>query len=138
MQSEYMSGVGMLLYLVKYSRPDIANAVRELTKCMDVATPAAYKEILRPVKFVLCTMTCGLKIMPKPPDGTMKWNLVSFSDSDWAGDKDNRRSINGFIIFLCRVPIVWRSKQQKTVVLSSSKAEFVAICEAVKEILFVL
>jgi len=35
MQSEYMSSVGMLLYLVKYSRPDITNAVRELTKCMD-------------------------------------------------------------------------------------------------------
>ena len=138
MQSEYMSGVGMLLYLVKYSRPDIANAVRELTKCMDGATPAAYKEMLRLIKFVLCTKTWGLKIMPKSPDGTMKWNLVSFSDSDWAGDKDNRRSINGFIIFLCGVPIVWRSKQQKTVALSSSEAEFVAISEAVKEILFVL
>ncbi len=94
--------------------------------------------MLRLVKFVLCTKTWGLKIMPKSPDGTMKWNLVSFSDSDWAGDKDNRRSINGFIIFLCGVPIVWRSKQQKTVALSSSEAEFVAISEAVKEILFVL
>jgi len=118
MQSEYMSGVGMLLYLVKYSRPDIANAVRELTKCMDGATPAAYKEMLRLVKFVLCIKTWRLKIMPKSPDGTMEWNLVTFSDSDWEGDKDNRRSINGFIIFLCGVPIVWRSKQQKTVVLS--------------------
>jgi len=43
MQSKYMSCVGMLLYLVKYARPDIANAVRELTKCMDGATMAAYK-----------------------------------------------------------------------------------------------
>jgi len=132
-----MRGVGMLLYLVKYSRPDIADAVRELTKCMDGATPAAYKEMLRLVK-VLCTKTWGLKIMLKSPDGTMKWNLVAFSDSDWEGDKDNRRSINGFIIFLCGVPIVWRSKQQKTVALSSSEAEFVVISEAVKEILFVL
>ena len=41
-------------------------------------------------------------------------------------------------MFLCGVPIVWRSKQQKTVALSSSEAEFVAISEAVKEILFVL
>jgi len=101
MQSEYMSGVGMLLYLVKYSRPDIVNAVRELTKCMDGATPEAYKEMLRLIKFVLCTKTWGLKIMPKSPDGTMKWNLVSFSDSNWSGNKHNRRSINGFGIFLC-------------------------------------
>jgi len=76
--------------------------------------------------------------MPKPTGGVLKWNLVSFSDSDWAGDKDNRRSVNGFVIFLCGVPIVWRSKQQKTVALSSSEAEYVAISEAVKEILFVL
>jgi len=53
MQSKYMSGVGMLLYLVKYSRPYIANKVRDLSKCMDGATPAAYKNILRLVKFVL-------------------------------------------------------------------------------------
>ena len=43
----YRSGVGMLLYLVKHSRPDIANAVRELTKALDAPSLAAYKEMLR-------------------------------------------------------------------------------------------
>ena len=38
-QSLYRSGVGMLLYLVKHSRPDIANATRELSKVLDGATP---------------------------------------------------------------------------------------------------
>jgi hypothetical protein len=47
--------VGMLLYLIKYSRPDIANVVRELSKCMDEANLAAYKEMLRVIKFVLDT-----------------------------------------------------------------------------------
>jgi hypothetical protein len=47
MQSRYRSGVGMLLYLIKHSRPDIANVVRELSKGMDSATMAAYKEMLR-------------------------------------------------------------------------------------------
>ena len=42
-QALYRSGVGMLLYLVKHSRPDIANVVRELSKVMDGATPAALK-----------------------------------------------------------------------------------------------
>jgi hypothetical protein len=35
--------VGMLLYLIKHSCPDIANVVRDLSKCMDSATMAAYK-----------------------------------------------------------------------------------------------
>ena len=45
-QSIYRSGVGMLLYLVKHTRPDIANAVRELSKCLDNTSPNAYKELL--------------------------------------------------------------------------------------------
>jgi hypothetical protein len=37
-QKKYCFGVGMLIYLTKYSRPDICNVVRELSKCMDSAT----------------------------------------------------------------------------------------------------
>ena len=137
-QTTYRSGTGMLLYCTKHSRPDISNAVRELTKVLDGATPEAFKEMLRIIKYVLDTSTLGLKIEPKCPDGDLLWNLVVYSDSDWAGDKDNRRSVSGFVMFLCSVPIVWRSKQQKSVALSSSEAEFVAASEAVKEIIFVL
>jgi hypothetical protein len=44
-QKLYRTGVGMLLYLVKYSRPDIANAIRELSKGMKEATLDAMKEL---------------------------------------------------------------------------------------------
>jgi hypothetical protein len=60
-----------------------------------------------------------------------------YSDSDWAGDSENRISITGFIIYLLGTPICWRSKGQKGVTLSSSEAEYVAMSEAVKEIRFV-
>jgi hypothetical protein len=53
-QSRYRSGVGMLLYPIKYSRPDIANVVRELSKWMDGANLAACKEMLH-VKIPLHT-----------------------------------------------------------------------------------
>jgi hypothetical protein len=46
-------GEGMLLFLIKYSRPNLANVVRELSKCMDAASHAAYKKMLRVMKFVL-------------------------------------------------------------------------------------
>jgi hypothetical protein len=41
-QRKYRSGVGMLLYLTKYSQPDITNIFQELSKCMDSATWVAY------------------------------------------------------------------------------------------------
>ena len=127
----------MLLYLVKHSRLDISNAVQELTKCMDKASPDAYKQMLRCIKYVEQTSTYGLKMEPTQFGRDIVWQLVVYSDSDWAGDKQTRRSVSEFVMLLCGVPLMWRSKQQKAVTLSSTEAEFYAASEAVKEILFV-
>ena len=136
LQKNYRSGVGMLLYLIKYSRPDISNAVRELSKCMDRATYGTYKEMLRVIKFVLDTKNFCLKIQPNF-DSKNSWKLKVFSDSDWAGDPETRISVTGFIVYLQNVPVCWRSKAQRGVTLSSSEAEYVAMSEAVKEIRFI-
>ena len=132
----YRSGVGMLLFLVKHSRPDIANAVRELSKALDCPSPAAYKEMLRVVKFVLDTRNLGIKVAPTPLIND-EWIVVAFSDSDFGGDKETRISVAGFIVYFMGVPISWKSKGQKTVALSSSEAEYVALSEAAKEIKFI-
>ena len=71
-QSRYRSGVGMLLWIMKCTRPDISNAVRELTKVMDGATEEAMKEMFRVIKFVLDTRNIGLKIEPKIPEDYLK------------------------------------------------------------------
>lgn len=60
------------------------------------------------------------------------------ADSDWAGDRDNRHSITGFVVFFLGVPIVWRSRAQKAVALSSAEAEYYAMSEAAKEIRFMV
>jgi hypothetical protein len=65
LQKRYCSGVGMLNYLTKYSRPDISNVVREFSRCMYSATMGSYHEMLRVVKFVLDKKTFCLKIRPK-------------------------------------------------------------------------
>jgi Reverse transcriptase (RNA-dependent DNA polymerase)/gag-polypeptide of LTR copia-type/Zinc knuckle len=135
-QRNYRSGVGMLLYLTKYSRPDISNIVRELSKCMDSASWGSYQELLRVIKFVDDTKSFGLKVQPRFDDD-LEWNLKIFCDSDWAGDPETRISVTGFVIYLLDVPVCWRSKSQKGVTLSSTEAEYVAISEAVKEVKFV-
>ena len=61
----YRSGCGILLYLVKHTRLDIANPVRELSKVLDCPTLASWKELLRVVKYVMDTKEKGLKIFPK-------------------------------------------------------------------------
>jgi len=136
LQSRFRTGVGQLMFLIKHLRPDLMSAVRELSKALGKATEAAYKELLRCVKFVLGTKLKGLKMSPKMgPDGL--WTLEVCSDSDWAGDPNDRKSVGCHIIFLNGVPIAWRSRSQKVVSLSSSEAEFYACAEAVREVPFV-
>jgi hypothetical protein len=142
-QSDYCSGVGMLLYLVKHSCQDIVNPVCKLSKCMDGASRAAMKELLRVIKFTLMikftldTKEYGLLIKPKEPDGP-NWVLVMYTDSDYEGDKDNQISVMGFILYLCGVTILWKSKGQKSVTLSSSEAEFVALSKGAKDMKLVV
>ena len=133
-QSMYRSGAGALLYLTKYSRPDITNPVRELSKSMDGASMAQVTEMYRAINFVLETKTLGLRMVPIFNDGT--WKLEELNDCDFANDKDTRYSVYGYIIYFCAVPVVWKSKSMKSFVLSTAEAEYVAVSEVVKEIKF--
>ncbi len=134
-QSKFRTRVGMLLYLVKLSRPEIANAVRELTKVLDGATESHYKAMLRVMKYIMETEVHGLTLNPKQ-EGSL-FRLKGLCDSDFAGDKDTRISVYGFILYLCGAPISWRSKAGRGVTLSSTEAEYVAVSELAKEVIFV-
>jgi hypothetical protein len=134
-QQLYRSGVGMLLYLTKHSRPDISNAVRELSKVMDGATECHMKNMLRCIKFVIDTKEKGLLIAPFDLDDV--WEFQAFCDSDYSGDRDKRLSVTGYIIYLMGVAIAWKARAQRSVTLSSTEAEYVAISEVCREILFV-
>ena len=137
-QKLYRSAVGTLLYLLKYSRPCLANPLRELSKALDGASQATFKELKRVIKFVLDTADYGLKIEPISKPTGEAWTMTVFSDSDYAGDAETRISVTGFCVFLMGVPISWKSRAQRSVTLSSSEAEFVALSEAAKEIKFIV
>jgi len=133
-QKQFRSIIGSLLYLVKLSRPDLNNAVRELSKVMDGATPGQMKELKRVLSFVSATKNKGLK-MKFTHDYPFK--IEMYSDSDFGGDKENRKSVSGLIILINSTPISWRSKGQNTVSLLSTEAEYIALSEAVREVKFI-
>ena len=108
-QKKYRSGVGMLLYLTKYSPPDICNIGRELSKCMDSATWGSYYELLRVIKYIIDTKTFGLNMEPKLDDD-LGWNLKIYRDSDWARDPETRICMTGFVMNLLDIPVCWPSK----------------------------
>ena len=113
----------MLLFCVKHTRLDIMNPARELSKMLGIATVAAMKEMRCIIKHVLDTMSLGLKMEPKlGEDG--KWIIKAHSDSDWAGDPEDRKSVGCYIILVNGVPVAWRAKSQKCVQLNCSGCTF--------------
>ena len=132
----YRSGVGTLLYLTKHSRPDICNPVRELSKTMDAPAPVHLKEMYKLIRFVPSTKDYGLKF--ELMKDIKKWSLKVLSDSDFANDKETRISVFGYIIYYCGIPIVWRSKGMKSVVVSTTEEEYMALSEVVKELKFIV
>ena len=76
----------------------------------------------------------GLKFYPKQ----CSWIIQAFSDSDFAGDREMRRSVYGYFIYFCGIPIAWKSKGMRSVVLSTTEAEYIALSEVVKEIKFII
>ena len=111
----------MLLYLTKHSRPDICNPVRELSKTMDAPAPVHLKEMNKVIRYVLSTRQHGVKFELRK--NIMKWALKTLCDNDFASDMETRISVFGYILCFCGIPIAWRSKGMKSVVLSTIEAE---------------
>jgi len=120
-QKIYCLAVGMLLYLLKYSRPCLVNPLCKLSKALDGVSEVTFKELKHVIKFVLDTADYGLKIKPIEKPVGEAWTMMVFLDSDYTGDTKTRISVTGFCVFLMGVPISWKSCAQRSITLSSSE-----------------
>ena len=132
--TKYQSGVGGLLYLSKLSRPDISNAVRDLSRTMKCASLENMRNLIKTIKFVVGTKEKDLTLK-KSPNFKGSWEIGVYSDSDWGGCLDTLRSVRGWVILVNNNPITWRSTQQKTTALSSSEAEYIALSELCMDVM---
>ncbi len=140
-QRTYRSGVGKLLHLMKWTRPDILNAVRELSRFMSGATQAHLRAMERVMRY--CCKTPNRGILLKP---TMTWDgnpdfefIVSGrADSDYAKDPERRRSVSGYSTFLCGAPVTMKCRMQSCVTLSVTEAEVVSATQCAQDMLFIM
>ena len=103
---------------------------------MDAPAPVHLKKMYKVIRDVLSTKGYGLKFELRKD--MIKWALKALSDSDFASDKETRISVFGYIIYFCGIPIAWRSKGMKSVLLSTTEAEYMALSEVMKELKFIV
>ena len=125
--------VGSLMWLSISTRPDISNAVLAVARYCTAPRAFHWKAVLGILEYINGTSEYGIMFQR----GTLSSvSLEVFADADYASKATDRRSVSGGVIMCGVANVCWFSRTQKYVTLSTSKAEYVALGEAVKELLF--
>ena len=124
----YQEIVGSLIYASITTRPDLAHAVNILSQHMAKPNNEHWSAAKRVLRYVKGTLDVGI-IFQK----SETFELVGYSDADWAGDVDSRKSTSGYVFLLGGNVISWASKKQSVVALSTTEAEYIALCSATQE-----
>ena len=128
--TRYQRLVGKLIYL-SHTRPDIAYAVGVVSQFMHKPQTDHWEAALRIVRYLKGTSGYGVLF---ENHGHME--IFGFTDADWAGNPNDRKSTAGYLTFVGGNLVTWRSKKQKVVALSSAEAEFRGIRSGLTEILW--
>ncbi|KAL0451861.1 UNVERIFIED_CONTAM: Retrovirus-related Pol polyprotein from transposon TNT 1-94 [Sesamum latifolium] len=125
----YSNAIGSVLYLMISTRPDIAYVVSCLSRFMSNAGIPHWEALKWLLRYLNSSVDIGI-IFSKLSDDV---KLVGYVDSNYANDRDSRRSTTSYMFTLCGACISWKSQLQNIVALSTTEAEYIATTEALKE-----
>ena len=112
--------------------PDISYAVNRVCQFLHAPRTSHWSAVKRILRYICLTASYGLLLQPAP-----SCELSVFSDADWAGSPDDRRSTGGYAVFLGSNLIAWNARKQATVSRSSTEAKYKAVADATAEIIWV-
>jgi hypothetical protein len=128
--TKYRQLVGSLIYLTT-TRPGISFVVGILSRLMQNPCEGHWSATKRVLKYFKGTQDFGLKY-----NKVYDLNLIRYSDSDFDGDKENGVSTSGYLMSLGSTTVSWRSRKQLVPTDSTTEEEYVAVVEAMKEIVW--
>jgi hypothetical protein len=134
----YRSVIGKLNYLEKSTRPDIAYAVHQCARFMENPKVEHAKAVKAIGRYLLATKNKGIVCKPNEQP------LECYSDADFAGNwnkvesefnRDTARSRTGYVIKYAGCPLVWGSKLQTEIALSTTESEYIALSTSLREVI---
>ena len=111
------------------TRPDLAFAVIRMSQFCANPSQEHLSRALYIVRYLGSTKNLALRFNGANHNGFLK-----YTDSDWAANPDDQKSITGYVLFLANSPVSWLTRQQKTVALSSTEAEYMAMSNTTRQI----
>ena len=134
----YRRAIGMLTYLQGTTRPDISMAVHQCARFSQNPKLSHERAIKRIGRYLLGTKDRGIVFNPNKNLG-----LECFVDADYAGawtkedagNADNVLSRTGYVIFYAKCPIVFVSKMQTEIALSTAESEYIACSTAMRDVI---
>ncbi|KAI9905230.1 hypothetical protein PsorP6_013904 [Peronosclerospora sorghi] len=124
--------IGCLLYITTCTRPDFAYMVTQLSRFLENPGLLHWKAAICVLRYLKTTHEYG--ILYQGGTGTVK--VEAFSDADWGTKIDDRRSVSGVFVMIGNAPVVFKSKFERTVALTSAEAEYMALSLCVQEVLW--
>ena len=129
--TKYRSIVGALQYLT-LTRPDLSFSVNKVCQYLHAPTTAHWTAAKRILRYINGTIQLGITFIKSP-----SILLSAFSDADWAGCMDDRRSTGGFAIFVGPNLVSWSARKQVIVSRSSTEAEYKSLANATAELIWI-
>ena len=127
--SRYRTGVGEILHVARWFRPETWNAMRELTKAVKGPNMIHCNAMLRIMRYSVDTSGRGWLLKPTrtwDEKSKFKFRIRGISDSDYAESPTTRRSVSGHNVKLEGAVIVCKIEMQKTTALSMTEYETVS------------
>lgn len=118
--TNYKQMIGSLMYLT-VTRPDLCYVVSLLARFMEAPTLLHEMAVKRVCRYLKGTTELGILYKREGEE-----TLLAYSDSDYAGDLDDRKSTSGYVFNVNSAAVAWSSKKQPVVSLSTTEAEFIA------------
>ena len=139
----YREAVGSLMFLMVCSRPDISYEVSRVSKFNENPGHDHWIAVKRIFRYLNGSrdMKINYGLKPKHPipnnHGYTSFDPFAFCDSDWAGDLDQRHSTYGYVFVLNGGPVTWTTRTQKSIAMSTTEAEYVALSETARESIWI-
>ena len=130
----YRQAVVCLLWLAGGTRPDLSYAVAQVEKFSSNPGIKRWKAIVKIFRYLQGSINLGIQFSQSTiANSSNDVSITRYVDSDHGRCVDTRRSITGFLFVMSNGPICWQSKQQMSVALSSMEDEYMALCAAAQE-----